>query len=86
MNGVIGEDKSNQDRTGLSMKLVNTFHPTHVHTSDGVEYEVLDYPRVKCFDEYSDIHSWKNGVLYRNKENLLCVRTLENFNERFTKL
>lgn len=64
--------------TGLAQKLVSSFKATHIHL-DGGEYEVLDYPRVKFL-------LWENGVLYRNKDNLLCVRTLENFNERFKPL
>lgn len=70
--------------TKMSQQLVSHFSPTHEHTSDGVLYEVLDYPRVKVV---SGLHGvWVNGVLYRNKDNVLCVRTAENFNQRFTKL
>lgn len=72
--------------TMLSQKLVNTFTPTHRHEKGG-EYEVLDYPRIKCIAENAcGVPIWQNGVLYRTIDNLLCVRTLENFNERFIKL
>lgn len=73
--------------TGLSQKLVSHFQATHRHERDAVEYEVLEYLRVKCIAENAcGVPIWQNGVLYRNADNLLCVRTLENFNERFTKL
>lgn len=71
--------------TLLSQKLVATFQPTHVH-AEGGEYEVLDFPRVKCFAMDRTFPVWHNGVLYRNKDNLLCVRTLEDFNDRFKPL
>lgn len=69
----------------LSQKLVATFKPTHTH-ADGGEYEVLDFPRVKCPEPFEGTGTWQNGVLYRNKDNLLCVRTAENFNQRFKPL
>lgn len=70
--------------TLLSQKLVATFKPTHTHVAGG-EYEVLDFPRVKV-NINPELSEWVNGVLYRNKDNLLCVRTAENFNARFKPL
>lgn len=58
---------------------VEKFTPTHVHVEGG-EYEVLDYPRVKIEGH------WFSGVLYRNRDNILCVRTLEGFEKRFSVL
>lgn len=60
----------------MGLKL-GAFTATHTH-NEGNEYEVLDYPRVKIEGK------WHNGVLYRNAENVLCVRTLDNFNARFS--
>lgn len=61
------------------------FRPTHTHVDkdngDAVPYEMLDYPRMKLPDG-----SWVSGVLYRNSDNLLCTRTLENFSQRFIPL
>lgn len=55
------------------------FRATHIH-NEGDKYEVLDYPRVKIEGH------WFNGVLYRNSNNVLCVRTKDNFDARFSRL
>lgn len=70
--------------TKMSQQLISHFSATHQH-ADGGLYEVLDFPRVKLtHGPYEG--TWVSGVLYRDINHVLCVRTLENFNERFTKL
>lgn len=71
--------------TGLSQKLVSHFVPTHRH-AEGGEYEMLECLQVHCNEAYEGSPTWQDGVLYRNADNKLCVRTVEDFNERFTKL
>lgn len=64
----------------MSLKLT-TFNATHMH-ADGGLYEVLDFPRLK----HPTTGQWVSGVLYRNGEDILCIRTLENFEQRFKEL
>lgn len=65
----------------MGIALSTKFTATHVHVEGG-QYEVLDYPRLK--DPVTK--QWIGGVLYRNLEDVLCVRALSNFNERFKPL
>lgn len=53
------------------------FVQTHTH-NEGGEYEVLANPQVKIEG------TWVDGVLYRNKEGRLFVRTLYAFNASFS--
>lgn len=63
------------------MIILKEFFPSHIHLETSNPYELLDQPRLKLPNG-----TWVNGVLYRNDKNVLCVRSLESFNEKFRRI